>query len=83
MEPGDAERLQRLEQANDRLKRLGAGAVMDASMLGEMPGQSPDAGFEKPGRVPGDDRETLFASARRRAGRARAEGLPIRRGLRR
>ena len=36
MEPGDAERLRRLEQANDRLKRQGAGAVMDASMLGEM-----------------------------------------------
>ncbi len=83
MEPGDAERLQRLEQTNDRLKRLGADAAMDASMLRTLPSQSPDAGLEKPGRVPGDNRETLFASARRRAGLARAEGLPIRRGPRR
>ena len=49
-----------------------------------MPGQSPDAGFEKDGRVLGDDRETLFVPVLRRAGRARTEGLPISRkpGLR-
>ena len=92
MEPSDAKRLRSLEEENARLKvrrdrgrsaaaqarRTLAESVLDVSTLREILGKNSDAWFEEERRELGHDREELFAAPRLRAGRDRAEDVPIR-----